>query len=1074
MKKTILLTGILICLLSGFNNAFGQSAIIRGTIVDSKTDEPLIAVNIAEMDKNGRFISGTVTDANGNYTLKVTDVKNQIQVSYIGYKKQTFTVDNRTQIDIKLESESIAMKDVVVTGTKMGNDGFIPVRDRATAVTRMELKGMESVMGTTVEDMLQGRLGNVDISSVSGDPGAGLNIRIRGTASLNANNQPLIVVNGIPYNANIDQNFDFASADIEKFGALIDVSPEDIESIEVLKDAASTAVWGSRASNGVLMIKTKRGIKSKPIFQYVFKLTTSHEPDPIPMLDGAGYARLITEEHYNVTYNEFYSDQIAFDPTWVDYYNYSQNTDWVKEITQVGVTQQHDFSVRGGGDKSRYNLSTSMINEGGTTIGNDLKKLNLRSSLDYDLSSKIQFKSDIMFTRYDQNNNYDMGNGGRNQPRAVAYRKMPNLSIYDRDTNNVVSQEYFTPENTLQGAANPYYNPVAFVNLSQQKTFKDNARALFSAKWRVTPQVTFNSTVTLDIFDQKISKFLPYKAIGYIYDNSITNRSSNQFDKKTSTYTINQVVYRPDLGADHELLVMGQADTEDTRSRGYFTESSRSASPYLNQPLNDKSISSMWDYFTEYRSLGFFGTVNYKLKDRYSLMVGAKYEGNSKFSKESRWGLFPTVSAFWRISEESFLSNAKFIDDLKLRFSWGQSGNTPTDNYLYYNTYSAGSGYSYMDMQGVEPNGIELTSLKWETIDQVNPGLSFFGLDNRLNIEADYYVKKTLNLYLKNSGIPASSGFSSINRNDGEMENRGYEFMVDYTIVRKKDFQLSFNLNISSNKNKVIRLPENYSLVYGNMLENGNYKISVVPGEALGGFFGYEYLGVYPTDADAIVKDKDGNPVYEIGSDAPLYTIMGGPNPYVFEGGDAMYKDQNYDGKIDELDLVYLGDLNPKLMGGTGVRITWKGLILNSFFYFKVGQKIINQTRMDTEKMYGYDNQSLATNWRWRRAGDITDMPRALYNEGYNWLGSDRFVEDGSHIRLKSLSLSYTLSKKVCNWLRVKDAKFFVTGYNLYTWTKYSGQDPDVAPPSRPDSLPKDNSRTPPSTKYMFGLNLTF
>ncbi len=1076
MKKSILLSAILICLLSGFNKAFGQTAIIRGTITDATTGESLPAVNIVEMDKNGRNITGTVTDINGNYTLKVTDVKNQIQVSFIGYKKQLFTIDSRTQIDIKLETESIAMEDVVVTGTKMGNDGIIPVRDRATAVTRMELKGMESVMGTTVEDMLQGRLGNVDISSVSGDPGAGLNIRIRGTASLNARNQPLIVVNGIPYDANIDEGFDFASADIERFGALIDVSPEDIESIEVLKDAASTAVWGSRASNGVLMIKTKRGVKSKPIFEYTFKFTTSKEPDPIPMLNGAGYARLITEEHYNVTYNEFSSQEIAFDPEWEEYYNYSQNTNWVKEITQIAFTQQHDFSVRGGGDKSRYNMSMGLVNEGGTTIGNGLKKMNLRTSLDYDLSSKIQFKSDIMFTRYDQDNTYDVEDGDWNNKtlRSIAYRKMPNLSVYERDTNNVISDEFFTPQNTLQGNADYFYNPVAFATLGTNKRFKDNARALFTAKWNISPGLTFNSTVTLDIFDQKISKFLPYKAIGYIYENSITNQARNEFFKKTSIYTINQLIYRPDFGTDHEVLFMGQTDTEETSTRWYGTVSSQSASPYLTEPINDKHLNSFWSGYSEYRSLGFYGTGSYKYKDKYSVMIGAKYEGNSKFSSDSRWGLFPTVAGFWRLSGEEFMQGAKFIDDLKLRISWGQSGNSPSDNYLYYNTYAAGSQYSYMDMQGVQPNGIELTSLQWETIDQVNPGLSFMGLNNRMNVELDYYVKKTLDLYLKDSGIPGSSGFSSINRNDGEMENKGWEFMMDYTIVRKKDFQLAINANVSTNKNTVIRLPENYSLEYGNMLENGNYKISVVPGEALGGFFGYEYLGVYPTDDDAIVRDKDGNAVYPIGGEEPMRMIMGGPSGYVFEGGDAKYKDQNYDGKIDELDLVYLGDLNPKLMGGTGFRVQWKGLVLNTFFYFKVGQKIINQTRMDTEKMYNYDNQSLATNWRWRRDGDITDMPRALYNEGYNWLGSDRFVEDGSHIRLKTISLTYNMGDRICNWLHVNEMKLYTTAYNLYTWTSYSGQDPDVAPPSRPDRLPVDNSRTPPATKIMFGLNVIF
>jgi TonB-linked SusC/RagA family outer membrane protein len=519
---------------------------------------------------------------------------------------------------------------------------------------------------------------------------------------------------------------------------------------------------------------------------------------------------------------------------------------------------------------------------------------------------------------------------------------------------------------------------------------------------------------------------------------------------------------------------MGQVDTEDSRSRWYKAESSNSASPYITEPVNDKHLVSFGSSYTEYRSLGFYATGSYKWRDKYSIMLGAKYEGNSKFSQESRWGLFPTVAAFWRLSGEEFMKGATFIDDLKFRFSWGQSGNSPAGNYLYYNTYRAGSSYSYMDMQGVQPSGIELTSLQWETIDQINPGISFIGLQNRLTIELDYYRKKTLNLYLEDSGIPEHSGFSSVDRNDGEMENRGYEAMIDYTIIRKKDFQLSFNLNISSNQNRVLSLPENYSLEYGNMLENGNYKISIVPGQPLGGFFGYEYLGVYASDADAIVTDEDGNPVYGLGSEEPLSMIMGGSSGYVFEGGDAKYKDQNYDGKIDELDLVYLGDLNPKLMGGTGFRVQYKGFILNTFFYFKVGQEIINQTRMDTEKMYNYDNQSLATDWRWRREGDITDMPRALYNTGYNWLGSDRFVEDGSHIRLKSVSLTYQVKPSVCERLKLSELKFFATGYNLYTWTNYSGQDPDVAPPSKPDTLPKDNSKTPPSQKFMFGINIIF
>ena len=1057
-----------------------NTAIIKGQVFDSVTNESMMGVNVVEVDKNGRFIAGTVTDLNGNYILKVSNKANPIQISFIGYKKQSFMLEGRTQVNIKLEPESTTIDEFQVVGQKMGNDGYTRLRDRATAVARIELTDMKSVMSTTVEDMLQGRLGNVDISSVSGDPGAGLNIRIRGTASLNARNQPLIVINGIPYDANIDDNFDFASADIEKFGNLIDVSPEDIESIEVLKDAASTAAWGSRASNGVLMIKTKRGSKSKPIFEYTFKTTIGKEPDPIPMLEGGDYAKLVTYEHYNVDRNVFSSPEIAFQKDWPgwfeNYNNYAQNTNWVKEITQTAVTQQHDFSVRGGGEKSRYNMSLGFFDEGGTTIGNDLKKLNLRSSLDYDLSSKLQFKTDIMFTRYDQNNTYDVEDGefgGYKLLRSVAYRKMPNLSVFDRDTNNLYYGEYFTPSSTLQGSARDMYNPVAFAKLSQQKRVKDNARALFSIRYLITPRITFNSTVTLDIFDNKTSKFLPYKALGS-NDDDITNRAANAFAKKSSIYTINQLIYRPDLGENHDLAFMGQFDTEESIQRYYDIQTSQSASPFLNEPVGDKHIEYIKADYTKYRSMGLYLTASYKYKDKYIAMVGAKYEGNSKFSQDSRWGLFPTVSAAWRMNEESFLKDVTFIDDLKLRVSWGQSGNSPEGNYLYFNTYEAGSNLSYMDMQGVQPTGIELTSLKWETIEQINPGLSFFGLNNRLNIEIDYYKKKTFDLYLKDSGIPNQTGFGSINRNDGEMENKGFEFMTDYTIIKKKDFQVSVNLNLSSNQNVVLRLPDNYSLATGNMLENGQYKVSIRPGEALGGFFGYNYLGVYRTDADAIVRDKDGAPVYGLNRDEPLKMIMGVSSGYVFEGGDAMYQDVNNDGEINELDILYLGDLNPKYMGGAGTRIQYKSFIFTTFFYFKVGQKIINQTRMDTEKMYNYDNQSLAIRSFWRSEGDITNIPRPLYEKGYNWLGSDRFVEDGSYLRLKTLSLSYIVKPEVCKWLRVKDLKVYGTGYNLFTWTGYSGQDPDVAPPSNPSVLPKDQSRTPPSRKFMFGVNLTF
>ena len=1063
--------------------SFAQGFVVSGRILDgSYNNEPLMGVNVVEVDQNGRYLSGTITDMNGNYIISVSTGTATVQISMLGYEKQLIEVNNQTKIDITLMESSTALDAVTIVGQKMGNDGVQSVRDRATSVARIEFENLNSSMTTSVEEMLQGRLGNVDISTVSGDPGAGLNIRIRGTATLNARNSPLIVINGIPYDTQIDEGFDFGSADVEKFGSLIDVAPEDIESIEVLKDAGATAIWGSKASNGVLMIKTKRGTRSKPIFEYTSKLTHAHEPAPIPMLDGGGYSKLIADAHYNLdTRNYFFNDggaarEIAYDREWEEYWNYAQNTDWISQITRNAFNQNHHFSVRGGGEKSGYKLSVGYQDDKGTTIGTRLKKLNIGTSFDYKISSRLRFNSDILYTRYDQDANYDYEDGyysGNRSLRAMAYRRMPNLSVYVRDTSNIPYEEYFTPQTTLQGTAAQIVNPVAFAELSKHKRYQDNLRAGFNLDYRLSDKIRTNATITLDVFDKKMEKFLPYKAIGYNFYDNVTRKATNENTSKSSIYAVTKIIYSP-LQGKHDLKILGQLDGEISTTRGYHIGTSRSFSEFETSTVGDKSITELWAWFSEYRSVGAFANAYYKFNDKYIFSLGAKLEGNSKYSREVRWGIFPAATVAWRLSEEPFLKNASFINDFKIRGSWGISGNAPSDNYLYFNTYAAGINYAYMDMPGVIPRNMELTGLMWENIEQYNLGLSFYGINNRLNVEFDVYEKTTHNLFLRNTGIPTSTGFGSFNTNDGELQNKGMEALIDYRVVDRENFKFSFNFNISRNRNVVLQLPENFSVEYGNMLANGNFKSAIVPGEPIGGFFGYNYLGVYSTLEDTYVRDAEGDLIYDIGESNPMVMIHGGPESYIYEAGDAKYEDRNFDGKIDENDLIYLGDTNPDFMGGFGPRIQYKGLIVNFFLYYRVGQEIINQTRIDTEKMYGYDNQSKATNWRWRSEGDETEMPRALYNEGFNWLGSSRFVEDGSYVRFKSASVSYNFPKSLTSKLNFQQMRVYITGYNVYTWTSYSGQDPEVGFPTRPDTLPKDYSKTPPSIRYTLGLSITF
>jgi len=373
---------------------------------------------------------------------------------------------------------------------------------------------------------------------------------------------------------------------------------------------------------------------------------------------------------------------------------------------------------------------------------------------------------------------------------------------------------------------------------------------------------------------------------------------------------------------------------------------------------------------------------------------------------------------------------------------------------------------------------MELTALRWENIEQYNLGFSFYAIKNRLNIEFDAYDKTTHNLFLEDSKIPTSTGFGKYNTNDGSLKNKGIEASIDYKIIERQDFTLSFNFNISRNDNIVVELPENYSVEYGNMLENGQFKTAIVPGKAMGGFYGYDFMGVYSTTDDTYVRDANGDILYELGTTTPMRMIHGGTEGYIFQAGDSQYADRNYDGKIDELDIIYLGDTNPNFMGGFGPRVRYKGLTVNMFIYYRVGHEVINQTRIDTENMSTYDNQSKATNRRWRSEGDVTDLPRALFidnnNPSFNWLGSSRFVEDGSFVRFKSASITYDFPKTIAQKLNLNVLKVYLTGYNLYTWTNYSGQDPEVGFPSKPDELPKDYSRTPPSIRYTLGVNITF
>lgn len=410
----------------------------------------------------------------------------------------------------------------------------------------------------------------------------------------------------------------------------------------------------------------------------------------------------------------------------------------------------------------------------------------------------------------------------------------------------------------------------------------------------------------------------------------------------------------------------------------------------------------------------------------------------------------------------------RWLDEAKIRVSVGQSGRAPSGTSIYLGAYVKGD--NYMNMSGTKPERMQLDDLHWETSTEYNYGADVMLFGGRLKFTFDYYQKYIKDLLQKDYKLPSSTGFGSMRYyNSGKMENKGWEFRADAIFWKNKDWQISGYVNLSRNENRITELP-------GNMAQetyeanNGKYAARVEVGQPVGAFYGYRYLGVYKDKDATYARDASGNIMNDVhGKPIVMKNLTKACQP-----GDAIYEDINHDGVINQYDIVYLGNYNPVLTGGAGLTVKYKQVSLSAFFHGRFGQSIVNTARMNNESMYSDDNQSTAVLRRWRNEGDVTDIPRALYKEGYNYLGSDRFVEDASFIRLKTLTLNYLFPKKICNRLGINTLSCFVTGYNLFTWTNYTGQDPEVEIPTKPTDLAEDKATTPVSMRFAFGINLNF
>lgn len=1057
--------------------------IVTGTVRDSRTREPLIGANVFVVNAENRSLTGSIVDINGEFRLQVPSQSNlRITFSFVGFKSNTIAFTGQRTIDMTLEEEGLVLGAVEITAARVErNAQGLTQRDMIGATQRVTLDNLESAMVTNIAEALQGAMANVDILT-GADPGSGTFIRIRGTSSLTASSEPLFVVDGVPLPVDVSSDFNFATATSDDYGQLLNISPSDIESIEVLKDAAATAVWGSKGANGVLLITTKKGSRGRLTFSYNSKNEFRREGSSIPMLNANQYVSMIQDAIWN-TVTEigegdnaainyltllFNTKEIGFDPEWVFFNEYNQDVNWLNLVTQPGISFDNNFSLSGGGDKADYRVSMGLVNETGTTIGTSFERFSTSFNMRYRFSNKLNVSTNYSFTSGVRNANF------ANTVRSQALTKMPNMSPYVIGEDGKFTNEYFTPHTYFQGsyANQGLYNPVAMVHESVNRTASVTSRMIFNLHYNILPGLDYFSILGFDARTSKTRRFLPQNVTGESFVNRNVGLSSDGGTDNLYLTTENRLIYNKRFNEDHKLLLSGIFQTSDQTSSTYFSSTSGNPSAGLTDPIigsNTRNVAGGSGKVI-YRSMGGVFNAHYTLFDKYLFNAGYRLEASSSLAPESRWGGFPTLGVAWQLGDEDFVQNLGFVDIAKIRINWGQSGNSPTGSAPYVGAFSAiPNGYG--EMAAIQPIRINLSNLKYEVISQGNIGIDVGMFGNRVNIAVDIYDKLTTDLLQRNVSLPTSTGFPVVSfLNSGKMSNKGWEFRTDIDVIRSKTWNLKFDFNISQNRNKILELPDNKKeqhYTFGNK----RYAYKFVEGDPLGSFYGYKYQGVYQNVQETFAHDLTGNLIRDINGEP---VVMRNGNMKVYPG-DAKYLDVNGDGVIDMFDIVYIGNSNPLFIGGMGFNLSYKQLGIVASFHGRAGQKVINQVRMDNEFMYGKENQSVAVLRRWRNEGDITDIPRALYDRGFNNLGSDRYVEDASFLRMKTLTVKYDFERRFLDKLGIRRLQLYVTGYDLLTLNNYKGQDPEINISWVDGVYPMfiDRASTPKPLRIAFGLNLS-
>ena len=976
--------------------AFAQQHSVKGTVTD-QNGYPVIGMAVQEQGTS----NGVVTDENGEYSITVASPQASLEFNSLGYETVIEQVNGRAVIDVVSSESAIALDAVVAIGY-----GAVKKQDLTTAVSVVSNEDMKLRPVSDASGFIQGKVAGVQVQQTSGLPGGGMTVRIRGASSIASSNDPLYVVDGVPVG---EGNY-----------AIAYLSPNDIESMSILKDASSAAIYGSRAANGVVLITTKQGkVSQGPQINFSAYVGLSNVTKTYDVLNVAQYKDLM-DEIGGATLPDGLRDE----------------TDWFDETYSTGITQNYQISVSNGNEKLRYYIGGGYTDEKGVIDVAYNRRYNIKASVDSDLFKWISVGANVAYSSY-KSNGIISGTGSN---RAGVVLSVINTPTYAKVWSDENPDWYW---NTFYGAnlTTPAENMARTEN-----NYSQTDRLLLTgyATIKFHKNLNFKSTVTMD--RRWVHDYSFLDPIHTSYGRTQHGEaSSTRSDDMRMVYD-NILTYNNTWNGVHNFEAMGGTSATTSRwenlsgSRNYFSPDYNNVIWGLNGG-NKGGLRGQSQGYAKWAIMSYLARVSYNYDSRYYITANFRADGSSKLAPGHRWGFFPSVSAAWRISGESWMKDISWISDLKLRAGWGQSGNQAgLADYAWVQTYNTNyydwtsTGYEEAVPTLGSKSNIGNKDLTWETTTQTNVGIDFAILDNRLTFTLDGYYKYTKDLLMS---VPLPSPYPSIYRNEGEMSNWGLEFALSSVNLDRKGVRWTTDFNISMNRNRLEKLDLQQIYYYTQTSEAlSEYVVRMTPGQPLSMFWGYKAEGVDP------------------------------------ETGMMRYQDLNGDGKINSSDKQYIGNANPWFTFGMTNTISWKGLSLSFLITSSIGNDIYNASRIEMVGMYNGANQITDVLRRWKVPGQITDIPKA--GELDNLRASTRWVEDGSYLKIKNITLSYDIVHPKLKKANIARIQPYITLDNMITFTNYSGYDPEMSQYTSATSMGIDWGTYPNVKTVTFGVNIDF